>query len=222
MPCIVVHWWRTDINSSWKQELNILPPQTYAHAHTCMALWIGWEIYLSKLGEQVAYFVERIWAIGETGGKEEREKEGVQTNKPRGRERGRADGRMMNWINMCPQIGVLAVKTAWSSASTEKWRDMSVPILINMLHLEFKQALCTLIHSLTAALWVNLMEKHSCYISSPKLEEKKKNKVFHNKNEASFRTITMFWIVMLFLWHISTFSSKFILLWCTDNENQHV
>ncbi len=52
-----------------------------------MALWIGWEIYLSKLGEQVAYFVERIWAIGETGGKEEREGEGGGTDKQAARER---------------------------------------------------------------------------------------------------------------------------------------
>lgn len=61
-----------------------------------MALWIGSEIYLTKVGEQVAHFVERIWAIGETGGKEESDggKEGVPTNKPRGKEGGREEEQM--------------------------------------------------------------------------------------------------------------------------------
>lgn len=73
----------------------------HMHIHTCIALWIVWEIYLTKLSEQVAGFEERIWAIGETGGKEVREvggKEGVQTNKPRERvrERERKDGQMIN------------------------------------------------------------------------------------------------------------------------------
>lgn len=140
-----------------------------------MALWIGLEIYLTKVGEQVAHFVERIWAMGETGGKEESERgEEGGTNKQaareRKRERGRADGRMMNWINMCPQIGVLAVKTAWSSVSTKKRRDMSALILITMLHLEFKQAFRILTHSLLLYEWVSMS------YFTPKLEEKKKIK----------------------------------------------
>lgn len=74
------------------------------HTHTCMALWFGSEIYLTKVDEQVAHFVERIWAMGETGGEEEIEMGGRsgyrQTSREgkreRERERGRADGRMMN------------------------------------------------------------------------------------------------------------------------------
>lgn len=63
-----------------------------------MALWIGLEIYLTKVGEQVAHFVERIWAMGETGGKEESERgEEGGTNKQAARERERE--RKSRWTN---------------------------------------------------------------------------------------------------------------------------
>lgn len=96
MSCIVVHWWRTDINSSGKQESP--PPRTYAHAHTPVfglgrrfisLKWVSrWLILWKEFGQ---------WGRLEGRRRVRGGKEGVPTNKPWGKEREREEEQMDEW-----------------------------------------------------------------------------------------------------------------------------
>lgn len=92
----------------------------YTHLYSCLD-WV--EIYLTKLGEQVADFVPRIWAVtGWEGGGEFGKGKRGETDK-------RAEKRESRWtideLNKYVSADrMLAVKTAWSSVSTGKWKKI--------------------------------------------------------------------------------------------------